>query len=341
MYLALRELRTARARFVTITAVVVLVAVLVTFISGLTAGLKYQNLSAIQAFPSGDLIFAATDGPASFDESALTPAQVGKALADDPTAVPIGIERAKLTYRGTPTSVAIIGMPVKAAPQAVSAPGTVRLSAAAQRESGVAPGDVVELGGIRFTVADSVGDLWYAHSPVAYVAADDWRAVSRSEGAATVVVSHVHAAPPGTTLVARADAPTAIASYTSENSSLTLITVMLFIVAALVVGSFFVVWTVQRVGDIATLKALGATTASLVRDSLGQAALVLVVGVGLGTSIAAGAGAVIGSAVPFVSSTSTTLLPATLLVGLGLVGSVVALRFLVTADPLSALGGQH
>ena len=35
----------------------------------------------------------------------------------------------------------------------------------------------------------------------------------------------------------------------------------LFVISALVVGAFFTVWTIQRSGDIAVLKALGASHA--------------------------------------------------------------------------------
>ncbi|NEK79580.1 MAG: ABC transporter permease, partial [Xanthomonas perforans] len=75
---------------------------------------------------------------------------------------------------------------------------------------------------------------------------------------------------------------------------------MLFGVSALVVGAFFTVWTMQRAGDVAVLKALGASTPALVRDALGQALVVLVVGVGLGIGLTAALGALAGGALPFV-----------------------------------------
>ena len=58
----------------------------------------------------------------------------------------------------------------------------------------------------------------------------------------------------------------------------------LLVISALVVGAFFTVWTIQRSGDIAVLKALGASAGTLMRDALGQAAVVLLLGsvVGVG-----------------------------------------------------------
>ena len=115
---------------------------------------------------------------------------------------------------------------------------------------------------------------------------------------------------------------------------------MLFVISALVIGAFFTVWTVQRIPDIAVLKALGASTGSLVRDALGQAALVLVVGAAIGTAITALVGGFLGG-IPFVLTTATTLLPAAAIIALGLIGAALALRFLVTTDPLTALGGTR
>ncbi len=66
--------------------------------------------------------------------------------------------------------------------------------------------------------------------------------------------------------------------------------VFLLAISALVVGAFFTVWTIQRAGDVAVLRALGASTRYLLRDAIGQAGVVLGVGVGVGTALAAGAG---------------------------------------------------
>ncbi len=44
----------------------------------------------------------------------------------------------------------------------------------------------------------------------------------------------------------------------------------LFAISALVIGTFFTVWTIQRNGDVAVLKAPGASTPNLLKDALGQ-----------------------------------------------------------------------
>src|SRR6185312_15695308 len=89
----------------------------------------------------------------------------------------------------------------------------------------------------------------------------------------------------GTRTVSTDDSLSAIGSYTSENGSLQLMRGFLFAISALVIGAFFTVWTIQRSGDVAVLKALGAPTRNLLADALGQALVLLTGGTLLGTAL--------------------------------------------------------
>lgn len=345
MFVALRDLRAARGRFLLITLVVTMVALLVSFLSGLTAGLAHQNISAIQALRTDTVVFADTGGSPSFDASTLSENQVRAWQDTGATVDPIGISRTRATNNGAaPTQVALFG--VGGTPfgnRVATDPGQVVLSSAAAKDLAAKAGDTVDLGGGSFTVRSVTGDDWYAHTPVVWMTLSDWQMLNPRSGAATILAvsgvsepSAVNAAAHTTTTSSK-DSLSAMSSYQAENGSLTLMTVMLFAISALVIGAFFTVWTIQRTGDIATLKALGATTGSLVRDALGQALVVLLIGVGVGVGGTALAGVFMGDALPFVLTLGTTLLPALALIALGLLGAAFALRFLVTTDPLTAL----
>lgn len=346
MFVASRDLRAARGRFALISVVVVLIALLVTFLSGLTAGLRHQNVSVVERIDAQSVVFAASgDGP-SFDESALTSEQVAVWRRSADSVHPIGVGRGSASAAGGATKgVALVGADGGVGDRAPSVPGTVIVGDGAARSLGVSAGDTVTIAGRAFTVAAVRGDDWYGHSPAVWMTLADWQHANPRGGAATVLAvsggDDATNSLAGTTSRTVADSFSAIGSYTSENGSLTLMTVMLFAISALVIGAFFTVWTLQRTPDVATLKALGASTGSLVRDALGQALVVLLAGVGAGVGTAAVAGSMIGDAVPFVLDISTTLLPATALVGLGLLGAAFALRFLFTTDPLTALGSTR
>ncbi len=148
----------------------------------------------------------------------------------------------------------------------------------------------------------------------------------------------------GTLTLAPGKSLSAIGSYTSENGSLQLMRALLFAISALVIGAFFTVWTVQRSGEIAILKALGAATGYLIKDALGQALTLLALGTALGTGIAAGIGAGItalaGDTVPFVLNLPTLLFPALVMVVLGLTGAAVSLRTVTTVDAAITARGR-
>ncbi|MFE3446687.1 FtsX-like permease family protein [Nocardia sp. NPDC059180] len=350
MFVALRDLRAARGRFVLITLVVTLVALLVSFLSGLTAGLAHQNISAIERIAADEIVFADTGADPSFDTSALTEQQITTWQQAGGSVEPIGISRTRATSAtgSAPSQVALFGADGTAfGNRNATATGTVVLSEGAASALAAADGDAVDLGGHTFTVAAVRGDDWYSHTPVVWMTLPDWQSVSPRSGAATVLAvsgvpdqTSVNTAA-ATTSTTHSGALEAIGSYQAENGSLTLMTLLLFAISALVIGAFFTVWTIQRLPDIATLKALGATSASLVRDALAQAAIVLAAGVTAGLGITVAAASAMGDALPFVIRPATTLLPAGALILLGLGGAAFALRFLFTTDPLTALGAAR
>ncbi|HLS62312.1 MAG TPA: ABC transporter permease, partial [Ruania sp.] len=145
----------------------------------------------------------------------------------------------------------------------------------------------------------------------------------------------------GTETLPLADSVQALPSFSSENGSLQLMRGLLLVISALVIGAFFTVWTVQRSGEIAVLKAVGASTGYLLRDALGQALVLLVLGTGLGAGAATGLGLLAAGTVPFVLDVATVAVPVLSLVALGLLGAAVSLRQIVSVDPLTALGSAR
>ena len=116
--------------------------------------------------------------------------------------------------------------------------------------------------------------------------------------------------------------------------------VMLFGISALVVGASSTGGPCSGRETSPSSKLSAPTTGSLVRDALGQALIVLGAGIGVGLLAVIGLGALAGQALPFVVSVLTTLVPAAVMVVLGLAGAAFALRSVTKADPLTALGSS-
>ena len=127
--------------------------------------------------------------------------------------------------------------------------------------------------------------------------------------------------------------------YGPEMMTLSMIEWFLYIIAALVTGAFFLVWTIQRAGDIAVMRAMGATKGFLLRDSLGQAVVILALSIGVGVALALALGAGLeASPMPYATELAPVLTGAALLFVFGLIGATVAVFRVTRTDPLTALG---
>ena len=123
MFVASRDLRAARGRFALISVVVVLIALLVTFLSGLTAGLRHQNVSVVERIDAESVVFAASEDGPSFDESALTSEQVALWRRSADSVHPIGVGRGSASAQGDATKgVALVGADGARSPTPPSAP---------------------------------------------------------------------------------------------------------------------------------------------------------------------------------------------------------------------------
>ncbi|MGA6169506.1 ABC transporter permease [Streptomyces sp. NPDC012600] len=363
MFVAWRDLRFAKGRFALMGSVVVLITLLVGLLSGLTAGLARENISAVTGLDADHLAFAAPRGDqeVSFTNSTVREDD-WRAWAERPgveAAQPLGIRTLNATAPGDRTApVSAFGVEpdgtlAPAVPEGIG-PGRVVLSEKAAEELGAAPGDKIALGRAEREVAAVAGDASYSHTPVVWTTLDDWQQIGHdgagpAEQATVIALTTGPGADlaagdeaAGTRTLSLDDSLTAIGSYQAENGSLQLMRGFLFAISALVIGAFFTVWTIQRSGDIAVLKALGASTPYLLRDALGQAVVMLVIATGLGTALAAGAGVLIGGGpVPFVLDAATVLVPALIMIALGALGAALSIRRITAVDPLTALGSAR
>ncbi|MER7130583.1 ABC transporter permease [Streptosporangium saharense] len=362
MFVAWRDLKFAKGRFALMGTVIVLITLLVGLLSGLTAGLGQQNVSAITELPADKIAFQAPGGDQnlSYSNSVVTEQQ-WRQWSTAPgveNAEPLGITTTKATAGDRSTAVSVFGV----RPGSRLAPAgdrigdsAVVLSVAAAEDLGVRAGGSLTLAGQRLTVAAVEGDASFSHTPVVWAGLDVWRRTAPPTGGgqdptATVIAltttSEADTAATdqrtGTRTVSVQDSLSAIGSYTSENGSLQLMRGFLFAISALVIGAFFTVWTIQRSGDVAVLKALGASTAGLLKDALGQAVVLLAGGTLLGTGVAVALGVLVsGSAVPFLLTPATVLVPAVVIILLGALGAALSIRRITSVDPLTALGSAR
>ncbi|MGK5731425.1 FtsX-like permease family protein [Streptomyces sp. URMC 124] len=354
MFVALRDIRFARGRFALMGAVVTLITTLVVFLYGLTDGLAREASSAVAGLPAGRIVFAAPAGAepeVSFSNSAVDAGQL-RAWRGTPgvtSAEPFGVAMTRLTAGGKASSVSVFGTPDRLRPALVSGAAPdgrgVAVSDRLARERGLRTGDRVTLGTEELVVSGITADRSHGHAPSVWTTLAAWHRVSHQAQPTALAVDGGRR-PDGpaartTKAVGVGAALDGIDGYAAEHGTLRMIQGFLFVVSALVVGAFFTVWTVQRRPDVAVLKAVGASSAYLVRDALGQAAVVLAAGSALGAAAGAAGGALASAAVPFELGAATVAVPVAAMVLLGLAGSALAVRRITSVDPLTALGASR
>lgn len=359
MFVAWRDLRFAKGRFALMATVVVLMTLLVALLSGLTAGLAKQSTSAITGLPADHLAFSATGQNESptFTQSTVSQQQWQEwAQVPGVTAAnPLGITSTKASADGTSAALTAFGVQPSSdlAPEGGQiVPGQVVLSTEAAETLSAHAGQTVTLAGHKLQVTAVAGEASFSHTPVVWTSLTDWQQLDpgnpSGEHATVIALSATDSADiaaadqrlSGTEAMSLSDSLSAIPSFTAENGSLQMMRGLLFAISALVIGAFFTVWTIQRSGDIAILKALGASTGYLLRDALGQAVVLLVGGTAIGTALAAALGAAVSGVVPFILSVSTVLVPMVVMIALGMLGAALAVRRITSVDPLAALSAR-
>ncbi|HET7303690.1 MAG TPA: FtsX-like permease family protein [Segeticoccus sp.] len=351
MFLALRDLRFARGRFALLTGVIALMTFMVVMLSGLTAGLRGASVSALDALPVDRIAFQspATGQQLSFTSSSL-PADAASDLAGRSGvdhAFPLGVATDRLDAGDSSAAVALIGTdpalyPTREHGSAISE-GEVAVSAELAADADLSPGDRVEVAGTRMTVGAVLAEASFNHLPAVYSHVDTWHRVTHNPRVTAVALrtNGPVVPPPGMQVIDKSDAYAAVGGFSSEQGSLNIMRILLVVVSVLIIGGFFTIWTMQRSGDLAVVRAMGGSARYLLGDALGQALLVLVVGAVVGAAVATGLGVLAARVVPFVLTAGNVALPLAAIVVIGLLGTGLSVRRISNVDPLTALGAAR
>lgn len=368
MFLALREIRFSRTRYVLIVTIMLLVSFLVLFVTGLANGLGNATSSAVRNMPA-DHFIVQKDSDDRFARSALYGDQVKEAqsMAGQEGAEPLGVQMTTVTRKNSDSKIDIALFGVQAdgwlVPKKVEGQGlnqTATGSVLADRdlaESGVAIGDTIvdSATGLEWTVSGFTENQSYSHMPAVWMNDADWAAY-RSEIMAArggeadtaynaialrVSVSkadELRSSVSDADVITKAQAISAIPGHKAEQSSLMMMIAFLYVISAFVLAVFFYVITIQKTSQFGILKAIGAKTRYLAGSVVAQ---VLVLSVG---SLAVGVGlvlimkAMLPAAMPFALDGGTILLSCSLFLAVALLGGLASVVKVAKTDALDAIG---
>ncbi len=232
-----------------------------------------------------------------------------------------------------------VGMPTRLDGRAPQRLGEAALGSAAQRQVG----DRIQLGGRSFEVVGIVPGVGvWANIPVMYVTLEEaQQLVFAGKPVATSILTKgvPQSLPAGLTALSPGAAtedlkrPTANAIDTVD-----LLRILLWIVAAAIVGSVLYISAIERSRDFAVFKAFGTSNRDLVGTLVVEAVIITSASTAFGIGIARPMAALFPAVISF-PARILLLLPAVALV-VGLLGALAGARRAIGVDPATAFAGR-
>lgn len=348
MIAALRDLQWRRRRFAIAIAGTALVFGMTLLMAGVSAGFDAEARATVRDLGAdGWIVRSGAAGPflgaspMSQDEATYLASLPGVDAAG-----PLLFTRKSVASGATEVDVDLFGgvagspgVPVADTGRQPTAPGEVMISS---RLDGYAIGDTLRIAGSDVQVVGTVSNSTaLAGTPNVFLTLGDAQRIGFA-GLPVVSAVAVRGAPtvvPEGFEIASNDAAEAdlLRAIAKARSSLTLISVLLWLVAASIIGAVVYLTALERQRDFAVFKATGVSTRSILGGMVLQAAILSVIAALVGSVI----GMLIGPRFPMIVSLELRahlLLPFVALL-IGLVASAAGLRRVVATDPALAFGG--
>ncbi len=289
--LTLRDLRFRLVRFVVVVLLGAVVFALLFVMTGLVEQFHREPVDTVDAFGATAWVLpAGVSGP--FTASSTMPAD-SVADVDADTAVAVVTARSSLTHGSTTEEVIVaghdhgtLGAPKTVDGRAAEAPGELVVD----ETLGADVGDTVSVGGAEFTVVGRSRDTTLlAGVPVVFMTIEDAQDLvfrSRDVISAVLVDGDITSLPDTLVAVSAGDvASDTLNPLEGAIASVDLVRVLLWIVAAVIIGAIVYLSALERQRDFAVLKAIGTSNRTLLASLALQAVLVALAAVAIAAVI--------------------------------------------------------
>lgn len=362
MYLAISQLRRAPVRTGLLVLVVAALFFLVEYLAAVSSSLQALNTGALARLGADLVVYSAGSGD-SLDASRLTSADVATAahVSGVAHAAALGVADFTVTGPDGRYELDLIGLdpgPAWPRPAAGSLPAAGQaLADTTEAAAGLGIGRplVLQPGGLTLRVTGLAAGVRYDGLVTAWTTFASWQQAVRAanpggpaepdamavrvragEPPATVA-RRLAAALPGSTVLTRSAAVADVAGAGVLQVTFALLIAVAFAAAVLVVGSVFLLLTVQRARTWALLRGLGASAGRLALAVMTQAVLVVLAACVVASAGLAIVGAASGPGFPIRAAPSMLLGTfAAALIG-ALVSSLLPVRRIARLDPAAAL----
>jgi len=374
MFLSLREIRHAKARYTLIIVIMLLVSFLVLFVTGLAKGLAYANISAVQNMPANYFALQ-SDAEHAFRRSQLGAAELEavRAVTGEKEATPLAVQmstvtsgskngstdvKTDITFFAVDMNGILAPKVAKGDPITNDTIGSVLVDQKLE-SSGITIGSTItdQATGLSYKVAGFVKNSSYSHTPVVYMNLHDWQAIKQGGMGATseqatsfnVIALNITADQADqlsgklghVEIITQKQAISSIPGYSAEQGSLMMMIVFLFVIAAFVLAVFFYVITIQKTSQFGILKAMGTKMSYLAWSVVGQVLFLSLASLAVSLVLTFGMNMALPDSMPFQLEPMTILTTSALFVGMSLCGSLISVFRVAKVDALEAIGRAY
>lgn len=341
--LTLRDLWYRRTRFVVVSVLGAVVFALLFVMTGLVEQFNLEPFDTVDAVGAESWVVSeGISGP--FTSGSLLPATAVPAVVADASS-PAVVARSSIATDDGPEEVFVVGHEIGGVGTPEPADGRAAETSgelAADSTAGLDVGEEVLVAGAPFTVVgETENTTVLAGIPVLFLPFEDAQAiVFGTDDAVSVVLADgaVESVPDGAVVMTADEvAEDVLGPLEGAIASVDLVRVLLWIVAAIIIGAVVYLSALERQRDFAVLKAIGSSDRSLLGSLAIQAVLVALVAVGVAAIIQI----FLAPAFPLqvrVPARAFWQLPL-LAVVMSLVAGAVGMRKVMRADPSQAFAG--
>ncbi|MEM7034438.1 MAG: ABC transporter permease, partial [Chloroflexota bacterium] len=378
VHLAFKEIWRNKGRFTLIGAVIALITTLVLFIAGLAEGLGAGNREYIAKLNADLILYqenteisinSSRFGREKLREVRRVPgvAAVGSIAFSNASLLRVDDE---------PFNVSLIGVEpgLPGEPPSLEGNGlvgkrddTAVIGRNVALRTGLAVGDTFTLKSVqatkerfyKLTVAGITDGRQYSIQPSIFVPYLTWEKIKPKGSSAineddiTFNLIAVQLENPGQTeamidtiqnQVGKIEAYDKVTAYTNtpgysaQQSTLNTQRIFTMIIGVLVVGGFFQIQTLQKVGQIGMLKAIGTSSFSIAIAFLIQIFMITALGVAVGALGTLALSLSFPVTIPIIFTPDSILATVVSLMLIGPIGGLISLRILLKVEPLTALG---
>ncbi|WP_086428081.1 ABC transporter permease [Staphylococcus cornubiensis] len=351
MKIALNELKFYKFKYLLITFIVILLASMVLFITGLAQGLARENIALIDQFKSERFVIQ-KDVDQQLEKSNIN-AQTQQEIEKNVKTAPLKLAMATIKHQDNKTDVIFATMPKDERPQLKTGELPQKSNEVVLNQKlageGVKIGDKVNVEdkNVTLKVVGFFDDAMYAHTNIAMTTDDGLKVIAGDHVATSLYFLNDATAQQiknvkgisGVEVVNKQDLTDAIPSYQAEQAPLNMMIVSLFVITAIVLTAFFYVMTIQKTAEIGILKAIGIKTSHLLWSLLFQILFVTMLGVIIALLLITGLEAALPVTMPFFINGSMMLLVVVVFIIVAVVGALLSLVRVFKIDPIEAIGG--